>query len=424
MGTYIYPYKHSNVRFFNQDVKFNSRLSNLLSAFYSPNYNFFINPTKVGVNAGNTILNVNKNNERISDAGYNIGAFLIDTTPFNTYFHPIEKIPCVVMKQDGIYSYGLLKEPMEDITLSLTEDAINDDLKNILKRLLQVNLLNLDVKNDTVVGSLDDMQLTKINKDRAIVQKKNCKSYSVSFEPSKTKVYSNLFNNNIDTIKSIIEEYYTLNGITNNNYLIYAGKGYYKYLKVGFPLDNLLKIFDKKDSKIEPIIFEFTVSEPIFYIVACEFLKYKNGKPNSLFNSQGYIVLDGNPPGYAFFEKGNQNIFSKSFSIQKGQIIRIYFEGAFFKITTFINGEEKTIYNLAEHLTIDDLKKANSESQGENPELWYFFVTNNYDNSLKTQYTSSAAIRTSPELSYSSQLKNNKLTIIQDIKFDVLKAEK
>ena len=154
----------NNIEPINSDIYiFQARLSNLVSMLFTKTYLQYNDDDSVLVGGNKTLIKSSKNGDRISDAGDNIGAFIVDDN-----IKTSQQINTSIVGQDDITEFGTLKTKRTKNKLDLSQLINNESATKIITRLfrlLRFNLLNLDVtENQDVVVSFSNQKIDTFNR--------------------------------------------------------------------------------------------------------------------------------------------------------------------------------------------------------------------------------------------------------------------
>ena len=154
----------NNIEPINSDIYiFQSRLSNLVSMLFTKTYLQYNDNDSVLVGGNKTLIRSSKNGDRISDAGDNIGAFVV-----NDNVETQQEIKTSIVSQNNIADFGILKTKRTKNNLELLQLVNNESATKIITRLfrlLRFNLLNLDVtEKQEVIASSNNQKIDVFNR--------------------------------------------------------------------------------------------------------------------------------------------------------------------------------------------------------------------------------------------------------------------
>ena len=161
----------NNIEPINSDIYiFQARLSNLVSMLFTKTYLQYNDDDSVLVGGNKTLIKSSKNGDRVSDAGDNIGAFIVDDN-----IKTSQQINTSIVGQDDITEFGTLKTKRTKNKLDLSQLINNESATKIITRLfrlLRFNLLNLDVtENQDVVVSFNNQKIDTFNRKEGLDNK-------------------------------------------------------------------------------------------------------------------------------------------------------------------------------------------------------------------------------------------------------------
>ena len=301
----------NNIEPINSDIYiFQARLSNLVSMLFTKTYLQYNDDDSVLVGGNKTLIKSSKNGDRISDAGDNIGAFVV-----NDNIKTQQQIKTSIVGQDNIAEFGILKTKRRKNNINISNLINNENATKIITRLfrlLRFNLLNLDVtENQDVVVSVDNQKIDTFNRKDGL-DKRYLKALSIGKPLSKAASID--YENYLDLQKIVKEKFknllkekdpnkaglftdgWPLSDTDKNNIIFWFGfEGHAKYLSK--------KEFDTISMMHTTIVYS-----------ADEFSKLSKPHNDYIFISMG---LGSNPNNNA---SDNNNYASTTIAIYTNQI--------------------------------------------------------------------------------------------------------